>query len=529
MAAALELHEELISALLQPEAYPEPVERVDRIDTHISTVLLAGPHAYKIKKPVAFGFLDYSTLEQRHAGCIDEVRLNRRTAPQIYLDVVPIVSARGTPRIGEADPAGDSQPIEYAVRMRRFDHDLTLDRLAGRRQLTARHIDRLAAAVARLHQAASVAPAGYGTPEVVNRWVDGNFESLRDRIQSAGERARLDALREWSVGEWRALTPRIEARIEAGRVRECHGDLHLGNVVALDGEPVLFDAIEFKAELRMIDVASDIAFTFMDLADYGESQFAWRFVNAYCEHTGDYEALALLRFYAVYRALVRAHVALIRLQQPQLAHKERLREHTSFEHYLALAERLHRPATAALVVMTGLSGSGKSMVALRLAERTGGVRVRSDVERKRLFGLAPDAASNGRIYTADATVRTYARLADMARLIIGARVPAIIDAAFLKRAERSRLHLLAAELGVPFALVECQAPLDQLRKRVAARAAAHQDPSEADVSVLERQIAWREPLSDDEQSLATVVETGSGDWEQCVDAWAARLLRERQG
>jgi aminoglycoside phosphotransferase family enzyme/predicted kinase len=524
--SALELHEQLIAGLLRPAAYPERVDRVERLDTHISTVLLAGAYAYKIKKPVNLGFLDFSTREQRLHYCMEELRLNQRTAPQIYLDVVAIVGSRTAPRIGLAEPARrEGVPLEYAVRMRRFDNSSILDRLAQRRRLSAEHVERLAAAVASLHRKADRAPAGFGTPASVAHWADENFLSMRSSTHSAADRGRLDALAQWSAAEHRAQVPRIAARSDGGFVRECHGDLHLGNIVLLDGVPVPFDAIEFSAELRLIDVVSDIAFTFMDLLDHDLPHLAWHFVSAYLEHTGDYDGLALLRFYSVYRALVRAKVALIHLHQPQLPQQVRLREHTSFEHYLALAERLRQRGAPLLIVMTGLSGAGKSTVALALAERVGGVRIRSDVERKRLYGLEPEAKSDGSIYTAEATSRTYERLATAARAVAAAGVPAIVDAAFLKREERLQFRALAGELGVRHALVVCEAPTEVLRARVAARAALGADPSEAGVEVLERQRRWREPLGAEEHADATVIDTATAArQQQDGEALAARLL-----
>lgn len=523
--SALELHEQLIAGLLRPEAYPERVDRVERLDTHISTVLLAGAFAYKIKKPVNLGFLDFSTRERRHHFCLEELRLNRRTAPWIYLDVVPIVGSRTAPRFGAAEATGRrEEALEHAVRMRRFDGESILDRVAQHHRLTAAHIDRLGTAVASFHRQADRAPAGLGTPAAVARWAEENFQSMRDRVQSPTDRARLDALAQWSAAEHHAQTALIDARIGGGFVRECHGDLHLGNIVLLEGEPVLFDAIEFNAELRFIDVVNDIAFTFMDLLDHDLQHLAWRFVNVYLEHCGDYDGLALLRFYSVYRALVRAKVALIRLHQPQLPQQVRLREHTSLEHYLALAERLREPGAPLLIVMTGVSGAGKSVVAQALAERIGGIRIRSDVERKRLYGLAPEAKSDGSIYTADATVRTYARLAEVARTVAAAGVPAIVDAAFLKREERLRFRALAGELDLRHALVACEAPPEVLRARVAARAADGADPSEAGVEVLERQFGWRESLGAEEGADATVIDTAT-DWRSRCEVLAADLLR----
>lgn len=504
---ALQEYEALITGLLRPGAYPETIDRVERIDTHISTVLLAGEHAYKLRKPLRLGFLDFSTLERRYQDCLEELRLNRRTAPQIYLDVVAIVGPRSAPRIVHDFDGTREVSLEFAVRMRRFDPSLAFDRLAQGHRLTADHVDRLAGAVAELHSRAKPVQAGFDARETDKRWIDENFTELRDRVHSAADRARIDTLAQWASAEQRARATLAAGRVRNGRVRECHGDLHLGNIVLLDDTPVLFDAIEFNAGLRFIDVMSDVAFTFMDLIDHGLPSLAWRFISAYLEHTGDYQGLALLRLYAVYRALVRAKVALIRQQQPQVAQHARLREHTSFEHYLALAERLTATGRGAIVVMTGLSGSGKSTVARCLAEAIGGVTIRSDIERKRMFGIAPLASSDGTIYAADANVRTYERLEALAAILVAAEVPAVIDAACLRRHERRRLHDLASDLGVPHWLVVCEAPAEVLRARVRLRAAAATDPSEANEEVLERQFEWREPLAADEQTDAIVIDT----------------------
>jgi aminoglycoside phosphotransferase family enzyme/predicted kinase len=513
-------HEALVRGLMQPSAYPHPVGSVERIDTHISTVLLAGDFAYKIKKPLDLGFLDFSSLEKRRRCCLEEVRLNRRTAPALYLDVVPIAVTDAGPRVR---PASDVAAVEYAVRMRRFDPAATLDRLAAQGRLTAPLVDRLADGVARLHAGAAVAPRGFGTPRTACRLTDDAIRAARALVQSPAERARLDALAAWSAAECEARASAMAARADAGRVRECHGDLHLANVVLLDAEPVAFDAIEFSEELRFIDVIADIAFTFMDLLDHALPRLAWRFVGGYLERTGDYEGLSLLRYFAVYRALVRAEVALIRVRQPDVRRQVRVREHASFQQYLALAERLREAGAPVLVTMTGLSGSGKSTVALALAERLGGVRIRSDVERKRLLGVAAHERTQPGAYSGEVTERTYARMAHAAGAALAAGVPAVVDGAFLRRAERDRFRALAADCGARFVLVACKAPADTLRARVAARQAAGRDPSEADVDVLERQMQWQEAAAADERGDCACVDT-SGAWHE-VEAQCDALAR----
>jgi aminoglycoside phosphotransferase family enzyme/predicted kinase len=523
--AALQQHEALVARLMRPGAYPAPVERVQRIDTHVSTVLLAGGYAYKLRKPVSLGFLDFSTLEARRRDCEEELRLNRRTAPDLYLDIVAVIGPQDSPRFGDSAP--DAPIIDVAVRMRRFDPQLTLDHVAERGELTPELVDRVAAAAAALHARSAMAPAGSGAPERVARWMHDNFSDMRDQVQSPEDRSRLDALSEWTRSELAAKRDQLVERVLRSRIRECHGDLHLGNVALIDGDPTLFDAIEFNADLRRIDVISDVAFTFIDLMDRSLPGLAWRYISTYLEMTGDYEGLALLRLYAVYRALVRAKVALIRLRQPAVKSQVRVRDHASFEHYLALAERLRNSTAAALVLMTGLSGSGKSTVAQTLAETLGGVRIRSDVERKRLFGLEPAADSHGGIYSEDATRRVYDRLAALAGTVLRAGFPVVIDAASLKRSERARFVALAATMHAHAAIVVCTAPMEVLRGRLRSRALSGTDASEATEDVLDSQLGWQEPLDAAEQRLAVVIDT-SGDLTS-VERSAAEIAAALRG
>lgn len=499
----------LIEALRDPARYPHPAGPVAVLETHISWVLLAGAYAYKIKKPVRLPFLDFSTLAARRRYCEEELRLNRRTAPELYLDVVPIAPGAAGPVVG-----GAGEPLEYAVRMRRFADGALADAIARRGAFGGPEADAVAAALARLHAAAprAAAEAPYGAPGLVAAQALGNFDQI------AHASPRLAPLRAWTVAEARRLAGAFAARREAGWVRECHGDLHLANIAFVEGRALPFDCIEFDPALRWIDVASEAAFPVMDLLAHGLAPQAWRLLNAWLESLGDYGGVALLRFYLVYRAMVRAKIAALRGGEPGHG--------AAFERYLALAESLAAPGRAALVLMHGVSGAGKSFVSQALLERTGAVRLRSDVERKRLAGLpasARAAAAPGEgLYGAEATRRTYRYLEQTAGTVLRAGWPVIVDAACLARAQRDGLRRVAAAAGAPCVVAACEAPEALLRERVAARAAAGSDASDAGMPVLERQLAAREPPGADEGALA--IDTGRAQAvRDAVESIAGRL------
>jgi predicted kinase len=311
--------------------------------------------------------------------------------------------------------------------------------------------------------------------------------------------------------EAQRLVPLWNERRGSGRVRECHGDLHLANAIALDGDVTAFDGIEFDAALRWIDVLADIAFLVMDLAAHGRRDLAARCLNAYLDASGDHAGVPTMRFFMAYRALVRAEVGLLREAQGGRVDGPPPRA------YFALARELGAPGSARLLITHGLPGSGKSFLAQALLERCGAIRLRSDVERKRMFGLAAldDSRARGRvdIYGGDATRRTYERMHALARVALQSGWPTIVDAAFLRRSERDRFAALASEVGAPFAILDCRAPLSLLRERVAARVARGDDPSEADLVVLERLAVAVQPLDDTERAYAL-----TADAEQPIDA-----------
>lgn len=488
----------LVAALREAFGAEAGGRGVRLIETHISYVLLAGEHAYKVKKAVSLGFVDCSTLALRRHYCMEELRLNRRLAPAVYRGVVAITGSVERPMLGGEGPA-----IEYAVKMREFPQESLLCHELERGELTAQEIDALAAIVAAFHGRVAVAkPAdGYGSPDDVLAYARENFEHLERLRSDPAERAVLSALRDWTAREFAARRGTIEARRADGFVRECHGDLHLGNIARVEGRIVVFDGIDFNAHLRWIDVASEIAFTAMDLEDRGRPDLAHRFVDAYLSITGDYAGLALLSFYVVYRALVRAKVAALRAHQvaTPVARAPIDREYAG---YVALARRHAAAGHPGVVVTHGLSGSGKTTRSQAFLEQVGAVRVRTDIERKRLRGLAAAERSRSDVgdglYAAEATRATYARVCDLARTVVASGRIAILDGTFLRRWQRDLARSLAAELGVPFAILAFAASPETLRRRIIGRSLAGSDASEANLAVLAHQVATQEPLGPDE-------------------------------
>ncbi len=484
---------------------------VQHLQTHLSHLLLTPTYAYKLKKPLRLPFADFSTLAARRHFCNEELRLNQRLAPQLYLDVLPVLGSVRQPRIGSAHQAGAA--IDWVLRMRRFPQGSELDALVRAGQLQGFELDAFAARLAHFHAQAPVAgqDSDWGRPAQVGQTIADVLDQLA-ALLSGAEAARLAALRAWFGARQPALAGHWAARRAAGQVRECHGDLHLGNVVRIDGEITAFDCLEFSPALRWIDTLADAGFLTMDLHAHGRGDLAWRFLDAYLAASGDYAGLAVLRPYEVHRALVRTLVARLRASQGGAAQGP---------DYLACAERLAAPLGARLLITYGLSGSGKSTAAAQLLQQ-GAVRLRSDVERKRLHGLAPldDSAALGLdIYTSEASRRTFAQLAGQARALLAAGYPVIVDAAFLRRRERDAFHALARELGLPFAILHCHADPDRLRERVRQRRAAGGDPSEADLAVLARQQQQAEPLAPEEQERTLDLATDQ--------AWDAPALYRR--
>lgn len=494
---------EFVTKLASGEGFGHPVQSVRLLETHISWVLLTGPFAYKLKKPVVLDFLDFSTLARRRHFCEEELRLNRRMAPELYLGVVPITGSPENPCV-----EGDGEPFEYAVKMVQFPDSARLDHRLESGELDAQSMRAFGRALARIHGAADRRQSQrYGEPDSVARPMLENLEQLQPLL-AAAEAVPLTALASWTRAELNDRRGLIADRAAQGRVRECHGDLHLSNLVALDEGITAFDCLEFDPALRWIDVIDDVAFLLMDLEVRGRKDLGYAFLDSYLADTGDYLGVQLLDLYRVYRSLVRAKVAAIARTSARGSKREALRG--KLQRHLRLASSYIEQQSPVLVLMHGLSGSGKSWLAERLVPLLSAIRLRSDVERKRLVGLEAEARSHSALgeglYGPESTGRTYGRLLQLAQVLMASGHSAIVDATFLTRDRREVFYAAARAAGVRCVLVGCDAPYSLLEQRVIARSTAA-DPSEANVEVLRNQVEQQEPVAADEGAAVITVDT----------------------
>jgi hypothetical protein len=494
----------LIRALADPRAYGEGVSSVRCVETHISWVFLTGRYAYKIKKPVKLPFLDFSSLEQRRHFCEEELRLNRRLAGELYVAVVPIGGSAQTPAIG-AQPA-----IEYAVKMHQFPDDARLDRRLRAGKLDQAPLVDFANRLAEFHRALPVLPNTIPPRQqaaAVVRAVLDNLADLGALVTDADLAARLEKVRSWTDRQCIALEPVIARRLAGRAHKECHGDLHLENLLCIHGKIVAFDALEFDPKLREIDVISEASFPTMDLLAHGRRDLAFAFIARYLEAGGDYQGIEVLRFYLVYRAMIRAKVRAIKAAQAPEADRHELIP------YFDAARQLLAPRRPLLAITHGLSGSGKTHITDTLIGLVPALRVRSDLERKRLHGLQADEDSGspigGGLYAPDASAQTYGHLREVAESALRNHFDIIVDAAFLRRDERRVFQQLAGEHGARFAIIDCVAAPSVLRERIEKRAAEGRQASEASRQVLDYQLAQQVPLATEEHAATITVDTES--------------------
>jgi uncharacterized protein len=521
----------IVEAMKRPEMYPDHPRSVEVRQTHVSYAFIAGHYVYKIKKPVRFAFLDACTLTRRHQLCLDEVRLNRRLAPDVYLGVVPILMRRGEVVLGTASNGADAAAtvVEWAVRMRRLGEDTMLDRMLAERRVSAPQIHAIAARLAAFHRAAATDQGWkHGAAASIWRLVRGNIGELAIDCADAIAPDEQDELESFAHRVIELRWGLLNRRALSGRVCEGHGDLRCEHVSLAEDSVAIIDCVEFSEELRYVDIASDVGFLAMDLDRLGARGFSDELVGAYREASGDADLPLLIPLYKFHRALVRAKVEGLTSRDTGITLERRSAAAEAARRYIALALDFAHESRPALIVVCGVSGSGKSTVARRLADRLGFEWLRSDEVRKRLAGVAPterlsDSYAAG-AYSRDFTDKTYAALLAEAadRLQGGAGV--IVDATFAARAYRAQALALAERAHVPVLFVECTASHDEIVRRLTARARRADEISDADVATYLRQRSEFVPLNEIPQSSHLVVDTERG-LEEASASITERLTR----
>lgn len=476
---------DVVAFLSDPANYPAKVTSVETIATHASIVFLAGDFAYKLKRAVRYSYLDYSAPELRRRACEAELALNRRTAPSLYLSVRPICRTS----VGALSFDGPGEPADWVVVMRRFPQEALFSYLAGQGRLTDSLIFELADRIAGFHATTS-AEADHGGADGVAAVIRINDENLRRARPLDVSSSEIDRLHNTSVAALETYAALLERRRKAGRVRRCHGDLHLGNICLVDGQPTLFDCIEFSDLIACIDVLYDLAFLLMDLRHRSLKQLCSRLFNRYIDLSGDDEGVPALPLFMSLRAAVRAHVVAAAAKNSKAADlcRQQLGEAKS---YFDLAIELLEPQPSRLVAIGGLSGTGKSTVAAAIAGDLGigpGARIlRSDVLRKQLFGKGPEERLPQTAYSMAVNMEVYQALQTRAAALLSAGHSVIIDAVSATPEERDGLENIAHRTGAAFTGLWLEARAATLIGRIESRS---KDASDATADVLRRQLAY---------------------------------------
>lgn len=485
----------LIEALLNPKLYSHKVEQIELKETHISWVILTGEFAYKIKKPVDFKFLDYTKLEQRKHFCEEELRLNHRLAPTLYLEVVPIYGPESSPRFN-----GPGDIIEYAVKMRQFDSAQQFDVALDRGDITDQDMDEVAKIMADFHQTAVIADADsdFGSADQILQPVKQNFEQMIPLLDDPIRLNKLKSLSDWSEAEHNKLHAFFQQRREVeNKIRECHGDFYMANIARFQGKVTIFDCIEFNEPFRFTDTMADVGFLMMDLLDKHHPDLAYRFLSSYMEYSDDYHGLIVLHYYTVYRAMVRLKINILRMTQEEEGSDAYQECQLAIDNLLKLALKIIQPPQRQIIMMHGFSGSGKSYLSNEILH-LGMLHLRSDIIRKQIAKIPANQMSQSGVglglYTDEMNARTYHALVEKAHIILQAGYPVIIDATFLKREHRDCFANLGAELGIPWLIIDCRASHPVLVDRINSRL-AQDKTSEATVDVLKYQEDNRDALT----------------------------------
>lgn len=493
----------LIQQMLEPDFYPHPVqEPIELLQTHISFILLTGDYAYKIKKIVDFGFLDYSTLEKRRYFCEQELRMNQQQAPDLYLEVLPIIEIGDRFQFGEQEDSG----IEYALKMRQFPEENLFINLFTQDQLTTKEMEELGKVVAQFHQNCPTNHdiLKWGEIAQIRHSIDGNYQKTQKYIGCCQTQEQYEQTKQYTDSFFETYEAVFQSRIDHHWIRECHGDLHLKNICLYQNQILLFDRIEFNEEFRFVDVMYDVAFVVMDLEGRGRADLGNRFLNTYIEQMGDWAGLQLLPFYLTRQAYVRAKVNSLILDDPAVSEEQKEIAKQEAIQYYKLAWQYTRRSSGGIVMMSGLSGSGKSTTARKLSKRLNAIHIRSDAVRKHLAHVPLYEPGGEEIYTLEMTEKTYQRLLELGLLLAKQGFWVILDAKYDQQEQRGKVIETCNSYQLPLQIIECTAPMDILQERLQHRQG---DIADATADLLTSQRAKAQPFTDDEKNYLTTIDT----------------------
>ncbi len=487
---------------MQPGFYPHPVkEPIELIQTHVSYVLLTGDYAYKLKKPVNFGFLDFSTLDLRQHFCHEELRLNQRGAAELYLEVLPITKTGDGYELN-----GSGEPAEYTLKMRQFPQEALLIDMFEQGKLTGTQMEELGRVVAKYHAKSETNDyiRTFGEIAQIRAAIDENYEQTSKYIGGPQTQSQYEETKQFTDNFFGDREELFASRRENNYIRECHGDLHLRNICLWQDRILLFDCIEFNEPFRFVDVMYDVAFAVMDLEARGRKDLGNAFLNTYVEQTGDWEGLQLLPLYLSRQAYVRAKVTSFLLDDPSIPQADKDAALNAAAGYYKLAWEYTKPKTGRLILMSGLSGSGKTTVARHLARQSGAIHLRSDAVRKHLGGVPLEQKGGADLYTTGMTQKTYGRLLELGVKLAQQGFTAILDAKYERQELRQAAIAEAKTHNVPLQICHCTAPEAVLRDRLNRRTG---DIADATADLLASQQAASETFTDDEQAYVTTVDT----------------------
>jgi uncharacterized protein len=492
----------LITRMQQPDFYPHDVaEKIELIQTHASYVFLTGKYVYKLKKPVNFGFLDYSTLAKRKDCLETELRLNKKIASELYLEVIPISNCDNQFNLN-----GSGGIVEYALKMRQFPQENLFINLLTANKLSGDRFKELGKIVAQFHFSAETNDyiRSFGTIPKIRVAFDENYQQTQkyvDIVQTKKQLVTTQAFTDCFFAQRQEL---FQERIEQHKIKECHGDLHLKNICLWQDKIQLFDRIEFNEAFRFVDTMYDVAFTFMDLEAHQKPEFANVFLNSYLEHTGDWRGLLILPLYLCRQAYVRAKVNSFLLDDPQINQTNRQEIEETASDYYRQAYQYTQSQAGSLILMSGLSGSGKSTVASKIAREKGAIQIRSDAVRKHLAGIPVDESGEDAIYSDEMTEKTYDRLLELGITLAKEGFSVILDAKYDRSQHRQQAITRAEVNNIPLKIIYCTAPQAVLRDRLNKRQG---DVSDATADLITTQIANAEPFTEAEKAYVQTINT----------------------